>query len=162
MLEDNEIPEPVADDAPDPDQFEAGETVNTTMRNLCAVDYDGARYCMDCANPEYVDLARSEPRRIPYGGPVPTGSEVDCPGHACDHCHRRIGDMVILHYGDVCDPFSCPDMTAEVAVREGGDETVEVALLEHDGGRLRVMFREPCGETHDRGDHAALPESRLR
>lgn len=107
-MEISEIPDPVRDDAPEHDQFDLPEQVDTRQYGLVAVDYNGERYCMECANPEYVDLARREPREIPYGGPVPEGTEVDCPGHSCGHCHRHIGGMILLHYDGVCYPDSCP------------------------------------------------------
>lgn len=115
MLDRDEIPSPVADDAPGPDEFDLPEQVNSTAHGLVAVDFDGERYCMECANPEYVALARSDPRQIPYGGPVDRGAEVDCPGHACGHCHRHIGGMTLLHYDGVCHPDSCPKAGGWVA-----------------------------------------------
>lgn len=92
-----DIPNPVADGAPNPELFEPGETVRATRNGLIAVDHDGARYCLECANPDYVELCRENPRAIPYGGPVPTNVEVDCPGHACDHCLRKIAGQRLIH-----------------------------------------------------------------
>ena len=106
------IPEPIADDAPCPDDVD-GDTVRfpgTALYDVVAVDYDGERYCRDCANPKYVKLCKEDPYKIPYGGPVDRGNEVDCPGSACGHCHRRIEDLTVLHYDDVCLPGSCPEI----------------------------------------------------
>jgi hypothetical protein len=113
FLDADEIPEPIADNAPTPDQFDAGEEVHhpgTSLTDVVAVDYDGERYCRECANPEYVRLCKDAPRQIPHGGPVDRGSEVDCPGSTCGHCLRRIADMTVLHYDGVCQPDSCPEM----------------------------------------------------
>jgi hypothetical protein len=105
-----DIPPVVRDDAPEPGDFGDGAVADTTRDGLCAVDYDGGRYCLDCANPEYVELCKGDPRQIPYGGPVPVGSEVDCPGSACDNCLRMIDEMTVLHYDSVCQPGSCPEL----------------------------------------------------
>jgi hypothetical protein len=164
MLDESEIPNPVAADAPSPDDVdsETVRTPGTSLSDVVAVDHDGARYCMECANPAYVELCREDPRQIPYGGPVDRGSEVDCPGSSCDNCLRRIGDMSILHYDAVCDPFSCPDMTVWVADPDGVRDPVEAALLERDGGDVLVMLREDFGSHGERGDESWIPESDLR
>lgn len=164
MLNESEIPSPVADDAPDPDDFDAGETVEypgTSTTDVVAVDFDGGRYCRECANPEYVELCRESPRSIPYGGPVERGSEVDCPGTACDHCLRRIADMTVLHYDDVCDPFSCPDMRGVVRDPDGQGRTAEVAVLEWDDGDVLIMLREEFRPYGEAGDQSWIPEADL-
>lgn len=160
-LNPSDIPNPVADDAPDPDQFDTGDEVHipgSGITDVVAVDYDGGRYCLECANPDYVELCKDDPRQIPFGGPVDRGSEVDCPGSACDHCHRRIADMTVLHYGDVCDPFSCPDMAARARDPDRVRDPVEVAILERDGGDVRIMLREDFGSHGERGDTSWVPE----
>lgn len=164
MLDESEIPSPVADDAPDPEQFDPGEGVRTPgtgLYDVVAVDHDGARYCLECANPEYVALCKDDPRQIPYGGPVERGSEVDCPGSACDHCLRRIEDMTVLHYDGVCDPFSCPDMAGVVRDPDGVGRTAEVAVLEWDDGDVRIMLREDFTPYGEAGDESWIPESDL-
>jgi hypothetical protein len=116
MHDTSDIPNPVADDAPRPDQFDAGETVShpgKSLTDIVAVDHDGMRFCRECAAPEYVEFCRDDPRKLPAGGPVDRGAEVDCPGHACDHCGRRIADMTVLHYDGVCHPATCPEMNGE-------------------------------------------------
>lgn len=104
---DTDIPDPVSDDAPEPSP---GESVRAVRDGLIAADHDGARYCMECANPDYVELCREDPYAIPYGGPVPDGAKADCPGYACDHCLRSIEGFDLLHYGGVCHPDTCPQM----------------------------------------------------
>lgn len=163
MNSNSDIPTHIADDAPDPDQFDAGEAVETTYKGHIAFDHDGARYCPDCINPEYADLCLEDPRKIPHGGPVEAGAEADCPGYyGCGHCNRKITGFTALHYGGVCDPFTCPDMATRIADPDGRDRTAEAAILERDGGDVRVMLREdfkPHGET---GDTSWIPESDLR
>lgn len=111
-LNPDNIPDPVRTDAPSPDEFDRGESVDVPLRpdSLIAVDFDGERYCMECANPEYVELCNDDPRKIPYGGPVPRGSEVDCPGSSCGNCLRMIEGFTILHYDGVCGEY-CPEQS---------------------------------------------------
>jgi hypothetical protein len=127
--------DPIADDAPTPDDFEDGETADTvyrtSRRRLIAVDFDGGRYCIDCASEEYIELCLGDPREIPYGGPVPEGSEVDCPGSSCDHCLRKIEGETILHYDDVCGEY-CPErvpVTEYVERHFGGEYDDPGAVL---------------------------------
>jgi len=111
MTATTDIPAPIATDAPAPD--DVGEEVRhpgTKLYDVVAVTHDGAVICRECANPEYVSLARESPREIPHGGPVDRGTEWDCPGPACDNCHRRITSVSILHYDGVCDP-ECSETT---------------------------------------------------
>lgn len=111
MHDTNELPEPVADDAPTPEET-TSDTVRepgTGLYDIVAVTHDGAAYCLECANPEYVDLCRENPRQIPYGGPIDRGTDWDCPGPSCDHCHRRITSVNILHYDGVCRSDWCPN-----------------------------------------------------
>lgn len=93
------IPGVIADDAPVPDEFPDGATVRTPGRKLwdvVAVSYDGVAYCLDCASDGYVELAKTDPHAVPYGGPISRSAEFD---HrpACDHCHRSIADVAVLH-----------------------------------------------------------------
>lgn len=161
-MKQSDLPNPVADDAPDPDDVD-GDTVDATVRiggeRYVGADYDGSRYCAECVNIEYLRLGVEDPYQIPYGGPVPEGSEVDCPGSACDHCHRRIEGMTVLHYDAVCDPWSCPDMTARVRDPDRVRDPVEVAVLERDDGGVKVMLREDFGSHGEAGDESWVPES---
>jgi len=107
MMSDDQLPDPVSDDAPDPEQV--GETVRRPGRALwdvVAVSYDGRVLCRQCASTQYLTLCRTEPERIPHGGPIDRGTEWDCPGPVCDHCRRRIESVSVLH-GE-CDPTACP------------------------------------------------------
>lgn len=162
MLSDDSIPHPVADDAPSPGEVgDEVRTPGTATFDVVAVDHDGGRYCMECANPEYVDLCKGDPRQIPYGGPVDRGSEVDCPGSACDNCHRRIVDMTVLHYGDVCDPFSCPDMASQWHPADAGARPVDVAVLGRDGGQCHIMLKNDEGKYGVAGDDYWVSESEV-
>lgn len=103
---------PVLDpDAPDPETAE-GDDVDSKVRIdgswWIGADYDGARYCLDCINEDYLRYGIEDPYRIPYGGPLPLGTEVDCPGHACDNCHRHLAGQTLLHYDGVCGEY-CPE-----------------------------------------------------
>lgn len=104
-----DIPNPIAEDAPDPQEFEPGETVDATIRingrRYAGADYDGERHCADCVNVEYLKLGIEDPYQIPFGGPLPAGAEVDCPGSSCGNCHRRISQMTTLHYDGVCGEY---------------------------------------------------------
>ena len=110
----DDIPDVVADDAPTPETA-AGEAVGITYTTddgteLIAVDRDGERYCIECASEAYIERAYHRPRSIAFGGAVPEGSEVDCPGHSCGNCHRRVRGFTVLHYEGVCQPEYCPQM----------------------------------------------------
>jgi hypothetical protein len=113
MMDDtDDIPVPVADDAPTPDQFDLpSEAPDLFAGDLAAVTHDGEVFCLECANPEYVDLCNEDPRQIPYGGPVLRSGEWDCPGPSCGHCFRRIAHLTVLHYDGVCKPATCPFST---------------------------------------------------
>lgn len=103
-----DVPEPIADDAPNPDESGPDATVGAEYRGQIAFDYDGDRYCVECISQEYADLALKDPYQIPYGGPVPSGAEVDCPGYGCGHCLRKIEGFTLLHYDGVCGE-NCPE-----------------------------------------------------
>jgi|APHM01.1.fsa_nt_gi hypothetical protein len=110
----SDVPDPVADDAPEPE--EVGDTVSvpgSALYDVVAYTSDGLVYCTECTAEDYARKAREEPREIPAGGVVDRGAEWDCPGPACDHCHRRITSVSILHYGGVCQPRTCPEIEPE-------------------------------------------------
>ena len=105
----DELPDPVADTAPDR-ASKANETARvpgTGLHDIVAVSHDGSVYCLGCANPEYVDLCRGDAREIPHGGPIRRADEFDCPGPSCDNCLRRIESVNVLHYDAVCGEH-CP------------------------------------------------------
>lgn len=156
------IPHVLAEDAPTPESAE-GDSVATTIRvagrRYVGADYDGARYCAECINPEYLEYGVDDPYQIPYGGPLPEGFEVDCPGASCGNCLRRIEGATVLHYDGVCHPDSCSDMTVYVA--DGDGSTFEAAELRRDGAYREVMFRE-SNRHGDRGDTMMIHEEDLR
>jgi hypothetical protein len=111
MTETDDVPDPIADNAPDPE--EVGETVTepgTHLTDVVAHTHDGRVICTECVSDDYAQLSRSDPRQIPYGGPVDRGTEWDCPGPVCDHCRRRITTVTVLHYDGVCQPRTCPQL----------------------------------------------------
>jgi len=160
-----DIPDPIADDAPTPDEVDS-DSVDRSVRiqgqRWIGATHDGEVYCLDCISEEYLRFGIEDPYQIPYGGPYPLGTEVDCPGSSCGHCLRRLEGATVLHYDGVCDPFSCPDMAVRVADPDGVREPVEAALLERDGGDVRIMLREDFGSHGDVGDESWIPESDLR
>ena len=159
-----DMPRPLDPDAPSPDEAE-GDSIDRSIRlsgqRYIGATYDGDVYCLDCINLAYLKYGIEDPYRIPYGGPYPLGTEVDCPGSSCGHCPRRIEGTTVLHYDGVCDPHSCPDMTVRVADPDGHRDPVEAALLERDGSIVRVMLREDFGSSGDRGDTSWIPEKDL-
>lgn len=156
-----DLPNPVADDAPEP-HMESGGRVQATYRGMVAFDHDGERYCAECVNPGYADVCLEDETAIPHGGPVPSGSEIDCPGASCGNCLRRIEGFTVLHYDGVCQPEYCPDMAVEVADPDGLGRTAEAALLERDGGDVRIMLKEDFPPYGESGDTSWIPESDLR
>lgn len=147
----DDMPDPIAADAPSPDEAE-GETVSRYVTingsRYIGATYDGGVYCMECTNVEYLRYGIEDPYRIPYGGPYPFGTEVDCPGSACDHCHRRLEHTTVLHYDGVCHPDSCPITTRCSQCDDGlyDDDPALVVLSRPDGetfGESIVCVR--CG-----------------
>lgn len=157
------MPHVLDEEAPTPETAE-GDTVDTVLRingrRYVGADYNGERYCADCINEEYLRYGVEDPYRIPYGGPLPEGFEVDCPGHACGNCLRHIEGQTLLHYDSVCDPHSCPDMTVYVALLNG--EYAEAALLERDGAYGAVMLREDAFGYGTEGNTMYVHEEDLR
>lgn len=138
----DDMPDPIAADAPSPDDVD-GETVSAYRMidgtRWIGADYDGARYCIECINEEYLRYGIEDPYRIPYGGPYRFGAEVDCPGSACDHCHRRLEHETILHYDGVCQPDWCPVTTRCSQC----DDTL------YDDDPALVVSSRPDGETFE-------------
>ena len=110
----DDIPDVIAADAPTPETAASG-AVRTTYTTddgatLVAADCDGGRYCIECASEAYIERAHDDPRTIAFGGVVPEGAAVDCPGSTCGHCLRRIRGFTVLHYDGACQPATCPRM----------------------------------------------------
>lgn len=156
------VPPHLDDEAPTPaeadgDEVDAVATIEG--RRYGAADFQGARYCIDCANRDYVEFGHHHPRAIPYGGPVEEGGETDCPGHGCDHCHRLITSLDVIHYAGTCQPQTCKRMTAHILL---GDTVTEVAVLSHIDGLVEAVLRETVNRRHTKGDLVTVHESRLR
>lgn len=139
----DDMPDPIAADAPSPDDVE-GDTVSEYVHidgtRWIGADYDGARYCIECINLDYLRYGIQDPYRIPYGGPNRYGAEVDCPGSSCDHCHRHIANETILHYDGVCRPDWCPVST----------ECSQCEDPLYDDDSALVVSSRPDGETFER------------
>lgn len=90
----NNVPDPIADDAPNPEDFEDDATVRTPgtkLYDVVAYDYDGDRYCPECISEEYARLARHDPYQIPAGGAVDRGNAAEGRiAHECGNCRRII------------------------------------------------------------------------
>ena len=159
----DDMPRPLDPDAPSPDEAE-GDSVEKSIllngRRYIGATYDGDVYCVECINLAYLKYGIEDPYRIPYGGPYPLGTEVDCPGSSCGNCLRRIEGTTVLHYDGVCDPHSCPDMTVYVALANG--DTAEAALLERDGEYADVMLRDDAFGYGTEGGTILVHEEYLR
>ena len=159
----DDMPRPLDPDAPSPDEAE-GDSVDRTVRlkggRYIGATYDGDVYCLDCINLDYLRYGIEDPYQIPYGGPYPLGTEVDCPGSTCGNCLRRIEGTTVLHYDGVCDPHSCSDMTVHVV--DGDGSTFEAAeLIDHGDGFREIMLREDCRHG-SRGNTMMIHEKDLR
>lgn len=66
--------------------------------NIVAYDYDGARYCVECAEQDNrIDREqfRNRPKEVAYGGAVREGAEADHEQY-CGRCLIKIPEIVVI------------------------------------------------------------------